>query len=1058
MRRTLVLSALLLTAAGGISAQTVKARLGGELTGVAGARVSVPVVVNMDSSGGQRLGSYTARVQWPTRVLSFCYYCTLDSIMGTFAPPAVNTDSAYYGVLKLSAAAPLGADGQIVLARLPFTVNFDSAATLDLSFSEMSAAGVPFTNLLPILTATGGQYCPARGRYGDLDRDGLSNSRDALITLSHVVGLPLPPAVTDTTLGDVDASGGVTSRDALIVLSYAVGLAIPGQRVLVYAAGSCATGSPRYVKMLPDTAELVPGQPVLGVMTATDSAGRPVSLTNVTWRSADPTIAFVEGNGVVIGRAPGSTNIIGEAAPGLQAVMRVNVIARRPNWYVNVTALGSPAQLGTAARPYAEPWQAFRYVSEGDTVRVAPGTYLVTGNGELWRGAVVIGGTPGDSTTRPVLRDNRSSSVMWLRGGQRTEVHNVVFDNPYIAVDIEAVGNLVLRDVKIRWPAGSYGYGIYHCGDAAVDTMRVERTLFLGDSASPAGYGIEIYGCVSPRSVGLLEVKDSEFRWIYSALDVYDVDSTHIEGSSFEDLNSGAIYVSNSYDMVYPALTFRRSRIVRAYYEGIYGYAIRRAVIDSSYISARYDGALYLEGDCCGGPYVNVRLRHDTLQLLAPYYYNDWLGVDDADSVRVSDVLVLGRADSSVGLDSYFDNVGWARVSSTRFVNAGYGGYTFRAYDVRRFEVDSVELTACPLSACWGASGVYSSGTYPATTFSVTNTQFTNIAYPLALYQTGAVVDVDNVRIDSAYTAMQFDNVDSVNVTDNVLRKVLYQGIYVADQQGQRGPLVFDNDSITCVAGYYGFNINYARLLADRSVVSGCASYGLIAYSLRPGSMIRRSAFRGASYGLYLSGDSVTLQLDSNAISQNSTGLYTSGNRILARWNNFNANTSQGAYIGTYLTGLVHRFDGNVFQGNTAWSLYSPYDSTDASGNWWGADGVQPPATGANAVYGRVNTTAPLGSQPPVPPPAPPALRPAAPLVAGTPAAPPARAEQPAASRPARAAPSNTWSSDDPVLQARAADRQARQERQLAEREQRRAARAERKAQRRPTTETAPTP
>ncbi len=1058
MSRAPAISALLLAVAGALPAQTVSARLGGELTGAYGARLSVPVVVDMTSSGGQRLGSYTARVEWPTRVLSFCYYCTLDSIMGTFAPPAVNTDSAYYGVLKFSAAAPLGADGQIVLARLPFTVNFDSAATLGLSFSEMSASG-SFANLMPILTAQGGQYCPARGRYGDLNGDGRANSLDALIILSHAVGLAIDTnLVPDVGLGDVNADGQVTSVDALIDLSFAVGLNIPGQRVLVYAASSCATGSPRFLKALPDTAELVPGQPVLAVVTATDSAGRPVSLADVTWRSADPNIAFVEGNGVVIGRAQGSTDIIAEAGPGLRAVMRVNVIARRPNWYVNVTALGSPVQLGTAALPYAEPAQAFRFLGEGDTVRVASGTYFITANGEMWRGAVIMGGTPGDTATRPVLRDNSDYSVLWLRGGERTEVHNIVFDNPYQAVDVEAMRNLVLKDVAIRWPSGSYGYGVYHCGNVTLDTLRVVSSSFTGDSASPSGYGVYIGGCVSPRSVGLLEVRDSRFKWIYSAINGYDVDSTHVENSRLDDLSSGAIYFGNSYNIAYGALVFRKSRIVRSYYEGIYAYALRRAVIDSSYIESRYDGGVYLRGDCCGGPLVDVLMANDTIVMRGGASYDEWLGVEDADTVQVRDVLVQGVPDTSVAIDSYFDNINWARLERVRILDAGSYTYGVSAYNVRRLEVDSLEMSTCPLTVCWYAYGVYSSGSLLGTAVSVTRSTFTNIAYPVTLTQQGAVIDVHNVAIDSAYIAMQFDNVDSVNVTDNVMRKLTYQGIYVADQVGQRGPLVFDNDSITCVSGYYGFNINYARLLADRSVVAGCGSYALAAYMLRPGSMIRRSAFRSASYGMYVSGDSVTLQLDSNAISSNNTGLYTTGNRILARWNNINANTN-GAYVNTYLTGMIHRFDGNAFQGNTSWALYSPYDSTDASGNWWGVDGVQPATSGANAVYGRVNTTAPLGTPPPVPPPAPPAMRPGAPAIAGAlpaPPAPPAAVSAPA--RQARSLPVSTRSSDDAVLQARAADRQARQERHLAEREQRRSVRAEQDAQRRQAALTRPTP
>jgi len=94
---------------------------------------------------------------------------------------------------------------------------------------------------------------------GDIDRDGASNSRDALLVLSKVVELPVDtiidtvstsPLVVDTLhfdsgLGDVNADGAVTSVDALIILSTAVGIPIPGQRVMLLAPAAAAPVRPR---------------------------------------------------------------------------------------------------------------------------------------------------------------------------------------------------------------------------------------------------------------------------------------------------------------------------------------------------------------------------------------------------------------------------------------------------------------------------------------------------------------------------------------------------------------------------------------------------------------------------------------------------------------------------------------------------------------------------------------------------------------------------------------------------------------------------------------------
>lgn len=1049
MRCSLVLPVLGLVLAGGLEAQSVTARLGGELTGNAGSRLVVPVTVDMRASGGQRLGSYTARVTWPTRVLSFCLYCGIDSMLGTFAPPQVNADSASFGVLRFTSASPLGADGEVVLARLPFYVNFDSAATLELSFNEMSASGT-FASLLPILTAQGGQFCPARGRYGDLDGDERSNSRDALLVLSYVVGLPLDTMVGDVTLGDVDADAQVTSRDALIILSYAVGLPIPGQRVLVMAPTACATGSPRFVRVVPDTAELVPGQPVLVVATASDSAGRPVALTDITWRTSDPNIAFVEANGLVTGRAPGTASITAEAGPGLRATVHVNVIPRRPNWYVNLTAIGNAVQLGTAALPFAQPADAFRHVGEGDTVRIAPGTYLVMDDGEMWRGAVIVGGTPGDTTTRPVLRDRSAYSVLWLRGGRRTEVHNVVFENAYNAVDIESARELLLRDVVFRWSAGNYGYAVYHCGSTLTDTIRIERSAFLGDSISPSGHGVYVSGCVSPRSVNVLAVTDSRFGHTYAAIDGYDIDSIHIERTVLDGVGDDAVVSGNEYGQTHGAIVIRNSRILRNYWSAVYGYDLRRVVVDSSYIETRFDGAIYVGGDCCGGgPLVDVVLRHDTLVMRAGASYDDWLNVYDADSVLVSDVVVRGVADTSTAIQSGFDNVNWARIQRSRFLDVGNGSYVIYGYDVRDLEIDSVEVVACALAGCWGAYGVWLEG-YSPRAASLTRSRFTNVAYAVYGYGPRARYDIHNVEVDSAYTGMYFNYVDSLNVTDNVLRRITWQGIQIYDDNGLGRPLVVARDSVQCSpSGYYGLRASFSRPRFERNVVTNCSVAGIYADWLRPGGTFLGNTLRLNARGVYVYGDTTTVAVDSNAISQSGTGVYTEGPRLLARGNNVR-NNNYGFSIQSCCENLVHRLDGNALKGNAQRAVYVTYDSVDARFNWWGVDGALPGTAGTDSVLGRVDATSPLATEPAVPPLAPPAggILLATASSAGAPQAPFAITET--SYRP-RALPARTTRSQrlGPEQQLRAAERDGRQERQRQAREQRRASRHQIESQRR---------
>lgn len=74
-----------------------------------------------------------------------------------------------------------------------------------------------------------GQVCHATQAWGDVDANGQVDSRDALITLSAAVGLPV--SGFNLANGDVDADGLTNSRDALLMLSYSIGLDVGAARV-----------------------------------------------------------------------------------------------------------------------------------------------------------------------------------------------------------------------------------------------------------------------------------------------------------------------------------------------------------------------------------------------------------------------------------------------------------------------------------------------------------------------------------------------------------------------------------------------------------------------------------------------------------------------------------------------------------------------------------------------------------------------------------------------------------------------------------------------------------
>lgn len=82
------------------------------------------------------------------------------------------------------------------------------------------------------------QVCHASGVWGDIDVDGSVNSRDALIALSHAVGLPTTPYSVDR--GDVDQDGITSSRDALYMLTASIGGYTGSTRIGRQAIDNCA--------------------------------------------------------------------------------------------------------------------------------------------------------------------------------------------------------------------------------------------------------------------------------------------------------------------------------------------------------------------------------------------------------------------------------------------------------------------------------------------------------------------------------------------------------------------------------------------------------------------------------------------------------------------------------------------------------------------------------------------------------------------------------------------------------------------------------------------------
>ncbi len=978
MIRRLLLPAVLLTGlVPGASAQTVSARIGGELTGFAGSVIAVPVSVDLSAAGGATLGSYTARVQWDPAVLAMsCSGCGVYS--GDFSYPLVNGDSSTQGIVKFSGLSAAGVSGLVTVATFKLSVVQETSSPVDLSFSEMSAA-VSFTDLLPSLSVSSATFCGARGRWGDLDSDGRANSRDALAILSYVVGITVDPSF-DLTLGDVDGDGKTNTRDALIILSYAVGLDIPGQRVLLAVPTDCGTGSARQLAVLPATTELVPGQYLTMGTRVTDGSGRAVSVRGATWNSSNVDVAGVDQYGNVDGRHAGTAVISAEVSPGVRGTAVVTVVPRRPNWYVSLAGTGDPFQTGSVAHPFEHPYQAFGLLGEGDTVRVAPGVYLFDGDGELRHGAVILGGTPGDTTTRPVFRDPDNQAYgLSLLGGQRTVVRNVVLDNFDGAVNLAGVRTFVLEDSRIRRRAGTYSDGIYACA-ANLDTLRVERTDLLGDPTDRGGYGVYVEDYYYCGRTGTVILRDSRVRGWETGVYLGSVDSVAVERSEIGDTNDEGLLVygyngGEAPPVLAPgaapvyaldgsvAVYVSQSRFENVGWRPIYVDGGRRLVVDTTVVHMRSPGIQFY-APCCGSSVGQVYLRGDSILFETDGGYS-WLGVSGADSLVVDGTVVRFPADTSVGTYSslYADKV---VLTHSKLLNVGAGATPFTVYGSEAF-ADDVQVTGCAVASCDAGYGLEF---YPSNSLmnaTVLNSAFSSLSYALTLGQGSGVVRVSGVTIDSVGTGIVATG-DSIVVEGNVLTRVSNRGIELSTGTGPVRLSAVTGNSVSCApgaTGSVGLNLYGHVVLVERDTVTACET-GLSLQELGSGSVAHLNTVRQAT-GTGISSyqtNGVSVAIDSNGVSDASVGVQVITGTPLLLGNNIRNSGVYGLYVSA-ATGLTHQVHGGSFVGN-ALALYAPSDSVDAEGNWWGdAAGA---CQAGDCVSGRVNTdnflvTDPLGSQ-----------------------------------------------------------------------------------------------
>ncbi len=895
-------------------AQTITAAPGGEMSSLVGVPFDVPIYVDL-SQRTDRLGSFALRMTWDTTVLKL-----IGGGEGTFGAVTLNRDSTAYGILRMSGANPAGAGGLVTVGIGQFVPLVAQPDTLRLAVSELFAA-VTFADLTPSLVVHNAAFCPAIGMFGDIDKDGAINSRDALIALSNAVGLDV--SAYTIALGDVDASGTTTARDALIILTYSVGLPATGYRVNRIDGGSCATNLPLVMSIVPDTVDLMVGQTVALEARAADSAGVLQTVTDAIWKTSNAEALAVFSDGRAEARDTGTVVVTATRGTLDSARATVRIVAHRRLQIVDAAAVAAKNQLGSAAFPFAKIAQATGIVADGDTIEVRAGRYAEAV--QLAHSVVVVGDTLPDGTRPLIVADTVGDTVgIALLGPLSQEVHNLTLQGFYDGVDVVGARRARLAGLRMS--------NVYN-GVVVVDTtdlLRIENSRIVGAGVSSAGYGVLTGASVDTLVIAGSEIGDFGYDGLFAAY----ADSVAVLGSHIHDVGENGIYAAPPVCEVCDfgggglsgnpgALVVDSSTVERGgnFYYLVDVESFRSASITHSRLLnpvSAYNYGLYLRnggvaqlvGDSMSSAYdwldawVVASLRVDSSRVFAPYAaasldsvpvvaisHTQLFGLQVATAVfdtvpggggqlTLHDVAVTGDPGCGFCTTAFHVSGATAVADSLAFQNLAFGLYSFMdsGLVVTNSRFQSVEN---PIF--WdGSSGA------GASQVRVANSTFSGFSGN-AIYAAGFGVAVDSntflggpgaslyfwdawapmwitrnrfVAVETAISAWRGggSGADADSIADNVITGPPYNAIVIQDSVS---PAHVRRNTVGCTApggesSSTGIDLQYGDGVVADNQVTGC-TFGIYAYSY------------GQPHTVSMTGNAVTLPAYSYA------GLYAYG-------------------------------------------------------------------------------------------------------------------------------------------------------------------------------------
>ncbi len=522
--------------------------------------------------------------------------------------------------------------------------------------------------------------------------------------------------------------------------------------------------------------------------------------------------------------------------------------------------------------------------------------------------------------------------------------------------------SLALEDARIFGGQNSL-VGINGCWSGMMDSLRVDRTDFAGDSLFPGTAGIEFSNCAAPVALQTLTLRDSKMRFFGDGLYLYSVDSTAVIRTQLLD-NAGygiALYQSG---VGQSALWLSHSRIDRASNTGIYGYPLRRVVVDTSEILATRSNAIQLNFcDCSGTGTMQVRMHDDSINVGGKASGYSWLNAVQADTFSIDRTVVRYPADTAFNSYSSVAAVLFS-VTRSQFLNVAGGTPVYASGG--GFVGDSLTFTGCAVAGCNGATAVsvYPGGVAPFATLQYSS--FTRLATPFYAYGLGAMTFAHNVS-DSITNGIQIQ-ADTASVTDNVFTRVGLDAVRLYLYTVAAGASTVARDTVTCSAGNAGHGISASGvpLVVEDNLVTGCY-YGIYDQQTVNGSVLRRNTIRTPVQGIVVTANAtVLMRLDSNGVSgASAAGVSRLGSgRLTMTHNNISGNDT-GVFIdGGNPAAVVHVLHDNSFTGNTSFAVVSAFDTVNAQSNWWGLSTGAHSGAGSDSTFGIVDATGFLAAPP----------------------------------------------------------------------------------------------